>query len=481
MADDSNGSGPVKDLGRGDVKDTFDAAKELDEQEELRRHAKKKEPIQDPVREITESSNIRESVRDVVMGELEPVLGHADVTEQTQAEEGIELVKKRRRELHELLDNLGDELEGKSPQEVAAVLSSFLDIASQLSLEKTEGVITVRCRLASFFYDKNSQTSVPPQMRQEVNLIFSPEEVEAIRLRLENTPDDDTMKPFFTTVLDQAFDVVQYNEMTGMVLIEMTKYFLGKLEEHGYGTHTKYAEFTERHDRTMVSLDRALQELRDAQVVINSHFKRFPVLQEFPKALRLLIHVRLGMLPQSTVPKLVEAVRQRQASYSRARSSVAFDFKRLPSYQHGVQLRQSAILNLHKDVLKFTGEQLEGEFALIQQEFENLMAEIEAASETLEPNSPEYEAMMRQKEKLQMKIGEQRRKLNVLRSQERLIDVQRTQVRASIERYKESDLLAQKTQEHKEQAKIKAATAPQPTKPKKKISRMVTATLRDGR
>ena len=132
------------------------------------------------------------------------------------------------------------------------------------------------------------------------------------------------------------------------------------------------------------------------------------------------------MLPQKMVPELIEIVRSKQGAYARARGAVAFDFNRLPSFQHGVRLRQSAILNLHKDVLQFTGKMFEEEFSQAQHEFEAMMSDIEAASETLDPNSPEYEQMLRQKELLQKKISEHRRKLDVVKSQERLVDVQHT-------------------------------------------------------
>lgn len=488
VADSQNLIPNEGNLSRKDLEEILDSGRELqaevDEREQADKKAEKKR-LDDRVRKITESGNVQETVRDMLMGEVQPLMDQAAAAKPDSVQKGGDLVKKRRKELRTLLENLSDEIEGKSAEEVAAVMSSFLNITSQLSLQKTDGVISVRCRLASLFYGANHTGPVPAEMRQEINLIFSPEEVEAIRIRLEVTPDDDPMKPFFNTVLDQAFDVIQYNEMTGMILVEMTRYFLDRLEEHGLDMHPKYVEYKERHDRSMASLAKAIQELRDVQMVINNHMKDHPVLEEFPKALRLLIQVRLGMLPQKMVPELIEIVRNKQGAYARARSVVAFDFNRLPSFQHGVRLRQSAILNLHKDVLKFTGDQLESEFSKVSSEFETLMADIEAASVTLDPNSPEYEEMMRRKELMQKKISEHRRKLDVLKSQERLVDVQHAQVRSAIERYKEQDAIAQKASELQDQAKIDPSKIREKQSAdagrRKPATRMVTASFRGNR
>ncbi len=480
--------GEIGELDRKDLEEILDTGRELQAEKENFEKAKQeaqKKADESRARKILESENIHESVRDLVMGEIKT---HIEATEKPEAAKSgkstSDLIKKRRRELRELLENLGDELAGKSPKEVAATLASFLDLTSQLSLQKTEGVITVRCRLGQFFYPKDYKGSIPPEMRAEVSLMFTPEEVEAIRVRLETSTDDDPMKDFFTSVLDQAFDVVQYNEMTGMLLVEMTSHFLEKLDDEGFDRHPKYLEFKERHERTMSSLSRAIQELRDVNITINNHLKDHPVLEDFPKALRLLIQVRLGMLPKSMVPELIDIVKSKQGAYSRARGAVAFDFNRLPSFQHGVRLRQSAILNLHKDVLKFTGDQFEAEFGRVKEEFEKMMSEIDAASETLDPNSPEYEQMMKQKELLQKKISEHRRKLDVVKSQERLVDVQHSQIQASIERFVKNDPMAQKAQELHDQAKIdpsKTREKQTGESTRKKATRMATAAYRGGR
>ena len=487
MMADTDSDGDIKGLDRKDLEDIFETGREMQaEQEFIQQEEVKAEKKvgEDKVRKVMDSGNVQEAVRDTVLEQIQTTIGREGISTPAHAKRAAktkDIIKRRRQELRDMLEDMTDELAGKSASEVAATMASMLDITSQLSLQKTEGVIAVKCRLANIFYGPDHKGSIPNEMRQEISLIFTPEEVEAMRERLQTLPQDDPMRSFFATVLDQAFDVVQYNEMTGMLMVEMTNHFLGKLEENGYGTHSRYADFKERHERAQMSLGRAIQELRDVNITINRHLKTHGVLEEFPKALRLLIQVRLGMLPQKMVPELIEIVRSKQGAYARARGAVAFDFNRLPSFQHGVRLRQSAILNLHKDVLKFTGSMFEEEFGKAQGEFESLMSDIEAASETLDPNSPEYAAMLRQKEALQEKIAAHRRKLDVVKSQERLVDVQHTQIQSAMERFKQNDPVAQKAAEMQDGAKIdpnKTREKQTGESTKKKATRMATAGFR---
>jgi hypothetical protein len=90
-------------------------------------------------------------------------------------------------------------------------------------------------------------------------------------------------------------------------------------------------------------------------------------------------------------------------------------------------MRQSIILNLHKDILEYTGELFEKEFCR-SAGIKTDDGEIEASSEQMDPNSPEYEEMMQRKALIQKKVEEQRRKLDIVKSQEKLVDVQHTSV-----------------------------------------------------
>ncbi|MGC9326432.1 MAG: hypothetical protein ACP5I1_02245, partial [Candidatus Hinthialibacter sp.] len=357
----------------------------------------------------------------------------------------LHIIQAKRKELYDLLDNIESLLSGKSTKEAAAFFSSLLDIQSQLCLQKTDGVIAIRTRLDAFFPSlaKNSGKS----KRQEITLIFSPEEIKAMRARFIDMKEEDPLKPFFNAILDQAYDIVQYNEMTGNLLLEMTNYFLQKLQESGYSQTTKFIEFKERFTRANMSLQRAIGDLKETERIINRHLKDKPVLNEVPKHLRALIQIKLGLLSPKHAPKILQQIQSQLGRYARARSSVAFDFNRLPSFQHGVRLRQSIILNLQKDVLEYTSVMFEKEFQGIREELNAMMEEIEASSETLDPNSPEFIELMRKKSRIQERLEAQRRKLDVLKSQEKLIDVQHTFCSDAIKRYNNQESMNQKLQD----------------------------------
>ena len=461
--------------------EVLDTGRELDEELERVRRAEKsrEEKVKKPKTNVS-SENVQETVRDTVFGaigsHLQPKL--ADATEDEKKKHRVE---KRRRELRNFLENLADAIQDKTADEAAAEFSSMLNIASQLSLQKTEAVITVHCRLRDFMDGLGDADPHSRDMRQEISLIFSPEETEAIRERAEEIGPDDPLRPFFTTILDQAFDTGQYNEITGAILVEMTRYFLDKLEYHGYDTHTQVADFKARHDRTMNPLAKAIEELRAVQDVLENHIMDHPVLVDFPRALRLLIQIRLGMLPHSMAAELVETVRSKQGEYARARSAVGFDFNRLPSFQHEVHLRQSAILSLHKSVLSFTAKEFQAEFEHAKAELDGLLADIEAASEKLDTRSPEYQRLLKQKERLHKKIAEQRRDMDVLGSQQKFVDIQHSQVQKCLEHFKNQEQSTQDAIDSHHSAKIdpnKARKAQTGESSRKPQSRMATATYR---
>ncbi len=433
------------------------------------------------INKIDSGTYVTEAVRDVVFDNVKDIFSDEENFGYSDAGEGDEddvekAIKTKRKELYNLLENLDQHLKGKGVKEVAATFSSLLNIEGQLCVQQTDGVITVRTRLHHFFKLSDSGGKSRPELQQEISLIFSPEEISAMRHRLPDLEEEDPLRSFFSMVLDQAYDVVQYNEMTGYLLLEMTRYFLHKLESNGYGDTSKTVEFRERHERSKLSLKNAINELRDMENIVNKHFRDRPVLEELPKILRCLIKVKLGLMDKKVVPEALKKIYGLLGDYARARGAVAFDFNRLPSYQHGVRLRHSIILNLHKDVLEYTGTLFEKEFQAVKKEFEAMMKEIEAASEKLDPNSSEYEALMRQKADIMQRLETQRRKLDVVKSQETLVDVQHSMVGDAIKRYQNNeDQMARMTEELKNKAKIDPnKTRKVPTdSAKKKPSRMV--------
>ncbi|MBI1387706.1 MAG: hypothetical protein GC154_04595 [bacterium] len=428
------------------------------------------------------AQNIHETVRDLLFKDLD--LEDEEIDPETGEKiDGYQLVRQKRRELYHLLDNIDEQLRGKDVKEVTAVFSSLLDINNQLCTQKTDGVIAIRTRLFQFFAPKGVKPqNVQPALRQEISLIFSPEEISSVRTRLANMDYDDPLKPFFTMILDQAYDIVQYSEMTGYLLLEMTNYFLHKLDEAGYSDTPKVAEFKERRERAKMSLEKAIDDLKHVESLVQSHMHERPVLLELPKLLRALIQVKIGIMDKKSVPKILQQVQARLGDYARARSAVAFDFNRVPGFQHSVRLRQSIILNLHMDMLKYMGEVFEGEFRAVQKELEALAKDIEAATATMDPNSPEYQEMLKQKMALQQKIEMQRRRMDVLKSQQKLVDVQHNMIGQAIQRYKDNEAIHQRLDEQMANRTSIDTNTPSQIRPmaKKKISRMVMGAKRRG-
>ncbi|MEW6236372.1 MAG: hypothetical protein AB1656_13375 [Candidatus Omnitrophota bacterium] len=399
---------------------------------------------------IESGSSAQEAVRDVVFDTLGDVFLDEDLDRDeidALVEDGCETVKEKKKELYRILEELDSESPTKSIKDVAAVFSSLLEIQSQLCLQKTEGVITVRSRLFNFFNPKTCSTGTQQLLRQEIALIFTPEEVRAIRVKLSKLEENDPMQAFFTMIVDQAYDIVQHNEMTGHLLLEMANYFIRKLEIGGYNRTPKVLEFRERQDRSKISLEKAIDELRDLEVVINRHLRDRPILLELPKLIRALIQIKLGLLNPKLAPKIVDQIRGKIGDYSRARSIVAFDFNRLPSFQHGLHLRQSIVLNLQKDVVKYSKEVFNQEFAAIRDDFERFLQQIEDVAQTLDPQSPQFIELMKRKAQIQKKLENHRRKLRVLDNQQSLIDIQHSLVSEAIQRYNKNEALQKKVEE----------------------------------
>ena len=298
-----------------------------------------------------------------------------------------------------------------------------------------------------------------------------------MRMKYVDLDDDEPLKPFITTVLDQAYDGAQYNEMSGYLLLEMTKFFLAKLEINGYGNTSKTADFKGRYKRARIFLKKAIDDLREIERLILKHLEERPVLKELPIFLRALIHIKIGLADRKNTAKILHHIVSLLGSYARARSAVAFDFNRLPSYHHGLRLRQSIILSLQKDVLKYTLELFEEEFRAVKEEFENMLSEIEASAESLDPKSPEYEELMKKKAAMQKRFEEQRRKLDVVKNQGRLIDVQHKMINDSIKRYNDQEAVQKKIDEEiKSRPKIDTKSS-LPTR--KKVTRMAITQKRD--
>ncbi len=430
--------------------------------------------------ELNATQNVHETVRDLIFSDLSFDEDDDIDPETGERIDGLKLVKEKRKELYDLLDNLNEQLEGKDIKEVSAVFTSMLDINSQLCTQKTDGVISVRTRLFQFFAANQSKADIQPALRQEISLIFSPEEIKSIRTRSTDIDDEDPLKPFFTMILDQAYDVVQYSETTGYLLLEMTNYFISKLKGAGYGDTPKCLEFHERKERAKLSLEKSIDDLKHVESLVQGHMRDRPVLMELPKLLRCLIQVKIGLMDRKAIPRIIQQIQSRLGDYARARSAVAFDFNRVPGFQHSVRLKQSIILNLHTDMLKYMGEVFEHEFRAVKQELEQIAKDIAAATETMDPNSPEYEQLLKAKAQLQKKVETQRKRMDVLKSQQRLVDVQHNMIGNAIQRYKDQEAIHQKLDEQLQNRTALNPNTPTNVTPsqKKKISRMVMGSKR---
>lgn len=351
----------------------------------------------------------------------------------------IKDVNHRMQELYDIFDHMDDHLLGKDVEEVSAFFSSLLEIVSQLCLQHTDGMIVVRTRLQNFFDPASVSQAVPRELMQEVNLLFSPEEVMALHMRLPDIPDDDPFKQLFTTILDQSYNMIRFNEMSGNLMLLMSNYFLTKLKDKGYENDPKVLECKERHTRSKQAFQKALLDLKVLESTINQHIQTRPVLSEFPKYLRLLLQIKAGLTNPSFLERILQSIRNRCGEYALARKTAAFDFNKLPSYQHELHIRQAVVLTVQKDILSYTMKILGNEFACVKQNLERLIQDMEVLSETLDPSSPKYQEILAKKAELQSRVELSRKKVDVVRSQLSLVDVQYKLVKQTIQQYKEQN------------------------------------------
>ncbi len=410
--------------------------------------------------------NLHEAIREIVFDTTkdEGFSAIDDVEEQEQEK----VIAEKRKEIHEILDNLDKEVQDKSPKEVAAIFTSMMDIQSQLCVQKTEGVITVRTLLKHFFNIETDDENIRKFKYQEITLIFTPEEVHSVRRKLSKIEEDHPLYPFFTSIVDQAYDIVQYNEMSGRLLIEITNYFLTKLAKEGYNDTSQATDFKERHERSQHSFDRAIEDFRDDERIIKGHLETHPVLIELPRYLRLLIYIKLGVSDPKSLKQLLQKTRGCIGRYARARGATQMDFKRFFSQQHNILRRQRVMLNLHKDIVRYMGELFEEEFQCCIAELNGILEEIEANTEMLDPGSPEYQEMMKKKAKAQIKVEDRRKKLDVIKSQERLIDVQHQMITNAMDRFDSNQEMNRKIDEQLKKTQAKQAMKKDPIAAKKK-------------
>lgn len=341
-----------------------------------------------------------------------------------------ESLSEKQNQIYGILDSLQDTVSGNSIKEATHVFTTILDIVSQICTRKSDGIISVKIRLDEFFRLYEGEGRLKPEYKRVVNLHFSPEEVTAMQMRMPEMKKDDPMTRFFTHVLYQAYDIVRFNEMTGNLLIIMSGYFIEKIAEDD----EKLDEFISRNEKVAAALNKAVEDLCDVEDKINAHLKANPILTDFPKYIRALFNQRLGLYSDELPEILVKKIALSKEEYSRIRSTVAFDFDLLPSVQHGIFARQNSVLELQKDVVTHLHEKQEEEIASVKKELDRINQHIETRSKELVEGSPEYNELMNKKRLIEKRIEESRRRMDVLRSQFSLIDLQKTMVNDAIKR-----------------------------------------------
>lgn len=386
--------------------------------------------VRNIVNRVNAGQEVREVIRDTVYNVIRPP--------RPGAPGGTEGLERKRNEIREILNGIEKRLAGRNLEEASALFASMLDMLGQVCVQKTDGVVAAKIRLNQLFSVDEIRLAPRPEFKNEVTLIFTPEEIEAMRNGMPEMGGDDPLRPFFAAVLDQAYDVVQYNEMTGRLLLVMSRYFIGELEARGYSDHNLVKDFRARQQRAELLIPKAVEELAEAEAVIGAHLRQRPILEELPRYLRLLIKVKLGMIPDSYAPQLIRMVCAKSGEYARARSAVAFDFNRIPLLRHGIHTRHKMVLNLHKDVLNLSYGLREREFYAIKEDLRRMVEDMEASSEAADPSSPDYKDYLRKKADAQARLELSRRQLDVVRCQQDLVEAQSGLIAGALERYRQN-------------------------------------------
>lgn len=419
---------------------------------------------------LRKGTDLSKIIRDEVNTRVIPVLSK----EELQEIDDKELLTKRKYELYGILDNIDALTDGQSVEEVVAFFTSMHDIVCLLCIQQTEGVVVAKVRLQDFFDHIDVAQAIPREFTQEASLIFSKDEINALHGKMPDIPDNDPYKPLFSAILDQSYDMVLFNELSGRLLIYMTEYFIQKLKSKGYGTDPKVLEFTERYLRTKDAFFKSLSDLKELESVINQHLENFPVLNDFPKYLRMILQIKAGLMDSHYLPKMLMMIKKRNVEYVKASRTTAFDFNKLPRYQHEIQIKQAIVISLQKETLQYTMKYLEEDLKEAKHDLSRLIDEVEVMSEMMDPNSADFKTMMTRKSKALARVEDSKKELDVVRSQVNLVNVQQTMIKKAIQRYKDREKSMAKEKEIVPVKKIQTATNTGP-KRKKIPQRMVMA------
>ncbi len=335
----------------------------------------------------------------------------------------------KQEQVYNILERLEEHVSGKEIDEAVHIFSSLVNIISQICTRRSNGLISVRVQLDDFFRLHENNGSLKPEYKRTVHLQFSPEEVTAMQMQMPELKKDDPMARFFTYILHHACDIVRFNEMTGYLLLIMSSYFLDKLQDD-----EKLLEYTERHEHAASALNKAVEDLCEVEQIIFKHLEQYPVLTQFPRYVRALINDKLGLPCIESPDYLSKKIYSLKDEYSRVQSTVAFDFNRLHPVQRTLFVRQKAVLNLQKDIINHLHQKQKDDIDAVKKELDEITRLIETRSADVNQDSIEFENLISQKRLIEKKIEESRRRLDVLRSQFSLIDIQQKLIQDAIER-----------------------------------------------
>lgn len=346
-------------------------------------------------------------------------------------------VEGKNRELREMLDGLDGWVRDLDMASALKVFSALLEVQSQICSVKTGGVIVVRTRLESFFPIPAGHDPNKPRRDQEIGILFAPEEVRAIQSKLESVAFRDPFRPFLAAIIEEARDSLRFNELAGLLLLNMTGYFIARLEAAGHADTVEDYDFRERHERAARSFAAAAGELRDAERAVESHLARRPVLSELPAQLRKLIQIRIGLLDAKHTHETLRRVASLSKDYLRAKGAAAIDFNRLGALQQTLRIRERAMLALQRDILARTAEAFEKEYESAREDCDRLLGDLGTALEKLDSGSPGYLERLERKAALRQREEESRRRLDVVRSQAALAEIVHQMVDGAIGRHRE--------------------------------------------
>lgn len=438
------------------------------------------ESLNELFNKIQKSANLHESLRDVVFSTFHSFDEQVELCDdEEKVDDPRQLVQSKREELHEIMANLDQHLQGKNEQEVAVFFSSLLDIYNQLYQFSSSGVISIKIQPIDYISPPRDQVP-PPIFYTEISMVYTPEEIRSIQRSLDSMDKKHPLYRFFIGILDQSFDLSHFNEVSGYLLLEIANYLIQYIEKKELEDKEAIEDFRRRHERLSKALDKTVKEFLDLEVKINGHITKHPALNLIPNLIRSLILIKVGLVPPNHAPEIIRKIGSHIKTYNQSKRVVAYDFSLLQTMQQELLRKQQNILKLQSDVLNFAAQYSEEGFASFLVEYERIMMEIETKTTQLDPKSDDYRKSLEQKTSLENEYKNRRRELNLLDCQKSLAEVQTTMIESAMSRFNEDGSVHGRIYEVLRGSSKHKITFEKPVEEKKEnVNRMATASKRD--